>query len=532
MRKIVLLMFVLSWLLPTSAADYKVGTDVTKKKILLEEFTGISCGNCPDGHKKASQLLNAFPEQAYCVAIHAGSYSTPGSSGFDFRTAEGDVLSEHFATEMAGYPCGMVNRHDFGGNQFLYGRQQWLSLANVTASEDAPVNLYVEAEYNGEAKTLGIHVEGYFTSTPSMESPSLCVLWTQDAIIGPQNGSLDFNEYEHNHVLRGYITDVHGDAIADATAGSYFTRDYSIELPADVKGIGVKPEDINVIAFVSDGLDEVANVEGCKPSYIKYNETEAGYLLKPDMEVGTKYGYNFFEVYVKNSSSATISSASFEVTVNGVAQAQTVACNIPQFGKQLLKVPAAISYATGRTKYAVKLTALNGVTVEPSELSGSFQKPAVCGTTVKVDITTDRSAAQNRFMLKDADGNIVKEFGPFENNKPNTFSETVSLEDGKTYCIEVTDINGDGLLDGERGSLLVHDANGKLIDQFYSITGFGVRSFFIVDSSTGISDTKVPGGTPEYFTLGGLRVAGDAVPAGLVIVKDGNGVRKAVVGRR
>ena len=76
------------------------------------------------------------------------------------------------------------------------------------------------------------------------------------------------------------------------------------------------------------------------------------------------------------------------------------------------------------------------------------------------------------------------------------------------------------------------DANGKLIDQFYSITGFGVRSFFIVDSSTGISDTKVPGGTPEYFTLGGLRVAGDAVPAGLVIVKDGNGVRKAVVGRR
>ncbi len=512
-------------------SEYKVGTEVTKKKILLEEFTGISCGNCPDGHKKANQLLNAFPGRAYCVAIHAGGYSTPGSSGFDFRTDEGDVPSEHFATEMAGYLCGMVNRHDFGGNQFLFGRQQWLSMANITASEDAPVNLYVEATYDGDAGTLGIHVEGYFTQVPPMADPRLCVLWTQDAIIGPQNGALDYDEYEHNHVLRGYITDVHGDAIAGAARGTYFLRDYSIELPADVRGIGVKPEDINVIAFVSDGLDEVANVEGCKPAYINYNETEAGYLLKPDMEVGTKYGYNFFEAYVKNASAKAITSATFEVTVNGQAETHTVACDIPQFGEQQLKVPATMSYATGRTKYSLRLTALNGVAVEPSELSGSFQKPAVCGTSVQVDITTDRSAAQNRFLLKDADGNIIKEFGPFDDNKRGTLSETLTLDDGRTYCIEVTDAVGDGLLDGERGSLVVHEAGGKLIDQFYSITGYGVRSFFIVDSSTGIRDAMDDGSRREYFTLSGQRVSCSAPSAGLVIVKDGRGAHKVVLGR-
>lgn len=56
-----------------SIAQYQVSTDVQPKNILLEEFTGINCGNCPSAHKIAANLLlaqeNTFYSKQYTADI-------------------------------------------------------------------------------------------------------------------------------------------------------------------------------------------------------------------------------------------------------------------------------------------------------------------------------------------------------------------------------------------------------------------------------------------------------------------------------
>ena len=49
-------MWVGLWLLTFSAGAYEVSTEVSKKNVLLEEFTGLYCGNCPDGHVMAEAM--------------------------------------------------------------------------------------------------------------------------------------------------------------------------------------------------------------------------------------------------------------------------------------------------------------------------------------------------------------------------------------------------------------------------------------------------------------------------------------------
>lgn len=531
----VLQLVISAWLFACTAmagGEYKVGTDIQKRKILLEEFTGLNCGWCPEGHKVSKQLLKALPGQAFAVAVHAGSFSTPGQGQADYRTDEGEALAAYLNTELYGYPSGTVNRYDIGNGQIVTSRTMWISVARYLNQQDAPVNLYVESRYDGKTKKLAVHVEGYFTGDlPADAAQCLNVLWTQDDIVGYQNGGGAGDKYVHEHVLRGYVSKMFGDTLADAAKGKYFVKDYEMTLPDKVKEIEVKPEDINVIAFVTAGKTDIENVEGGKPLYTNYNETEAGELQGPDVSIGTRYGYNYFEANLKNKSSKRITSATFDVTVNGQTQTATVDCDIDQFSSVAVKVPATMSYAEkGKTKFSVSLKQMNGVDVAESSLSGGFQRPAITNSSVRVKIMTDANASQNRFLLKDADGAVVKEFGPYEDGKAATYQETVDgLEDGKTYCIEVVDSYGDGLLSGGKGGLIVHAGNGKLIDQFYTINGYGIRSFFTVDLAAGIRNANTGlVDRPVVFSIEGRKLD-SASGRGLYIVKDKNGRTKKIV---
>lgn len=42
-----------------------VSTEVANKNVILEEYTGINCGNCPDGHRIANQIIAAHPGRAW-----------------------------------------------------------------------------------------------------------------------------------------------------------------------------------------------------------------------------------------------------------------------------------------------------------------------------------------------------------------------------------------------------------------------------------------------------------------------------------
>ena len=509
---------------------YQVGTDIQKKKVLLEEFTGIHCGWCPEGHKVSKRLLKAYPNESFAINIHEGHYSVPNGGEPDYRTAEGDSLGVLFNSSEAGYPSGTVNRETLSG-RYLTSRSNWIPLAQYYTQQDAPVNLFVKSEYDGNTGILNIHIEGYYTGDVPEGTQTLNVCWTQDDILGPQNEGGLGDAYSHQHMLRAYITPIWGDTLKEAAKGQYFSRDYQYTLPEKVVATPVKPEDINVIAFVTTNKVSIENVEGGKPIYTNYNETPCGEIKAPDMPIGTRYGYNFFDAYLKNKSSQHVTSATFDVTVNGVTESKIIDCDINQFSSAAIRIPATMQYADkGKTKYSVVLTQLNGTDVPKDTLSGSFQRPAYTTTTVKIELKTDKTASQDQFLLKDADGNIIKEYGPFEDGKVETINDEVTLEEGKTYCFEITDSWGDGLQEGSKGSLIVRSGTGRLIDQFYTISNYGLRSFFTVDTAAGIKDiTSTPSSrTSTLYTIDG-RQATTANRSGIYIIKENNKTTKRII---
>jgi thiol-disulfide isomerase/thioredoxin len=108
-------LLMLSLLLPTVAfAQSLVGFEPENRTALLEDFTGIHCGYCPDGHAIMASIAEANPGKVSLVGIHAGGYAVPSGSEPDFRTSEGTALDAFYS--IGGYPAGVINRHAFNGD--------------------------------------------------------------------------------------------------------------------------------------------------------------------------------------------------------------------------------------------------------------------------------------------------------------------------------------------------------------------------------------------------------------------------------
>ena len=81
---------------------------------LLEDFTGIHCGYCPEGHVIMADLESVLTDRIVTVGVHAGGYAVPGVGEPDFRTDDGTAIDAHFT--ISGYPAGVINRHLFGAD--------------------------------------------------------------------------------------------------------------------------------------------------------------------------------------------------------------------------------------------------------------------------------------------------------------------------------------------------------------------------------------------------------------------------------
>lgn len=512
----------------SSDGEYSVSTETSSKGVLLEEFTGINCGWCPQGHAIAAKLAKASSE-VYVVAVHAGSFSKPSYDEPDFRTDEGEEIVSQFNVERSGYPSGMVNRHDYydTGNP-VCARSSWKPYTKLGVSETAPVNLLVTGGYDGSTRELTVHVEGYYTADTQADNQTLCVLWTQDNIKGPQNGGLAGDEYMHQHVLRGYITDLWGEALDSPAKGKYFSRDYKLTLPESIKDVEVKPEDVRVIAYVMSDKCDVQNVTGCKPVYSNYDMPLGGTLAESKIPIGSYWGCNFFEMELANKSDKAITEATFDIDVNGNITTASWSGMIPSFETKEIMVKCNYDIKEeGQNDYKISLRSINGQSVEESSLSGTFTSPIQATPEVTVKLSTNKEADENYFYIKDADGNIVKEFGPYPTGEVSQATETVTLEADKIYYIEVTDLWGDGIYT-PMGYYTAYSSDGSMIEQVYDIPDFGARSIFRTSKETAgigtVAGHPADGDVKVYRLDGTVAYSGkrDSVnlPAGVYVVYD------------
>ncbi|MBK8367031.1 MAG: hypothetical protein IPL10_06335 [Bacteroidetes bacterium] len=67
-------------------AQLPVSTTPSNKNIVLEEFTGIHCGYCPDGHVVANNIYNNNPGRVVLINIHSGSFANAAKGEQDLKT--------------------------------------------------------------------------------------------------------------------------------------------------------------------------------------------------------------------------------------------------------------------------------------------------------------------------------------------------------------------------------------------------------------------------------------------------------------
>jgi hypothetical protein len=462
-----------------SVSAYDVSTEVQKKNILLEVFTGIHCGNCPDGDIYTDNLLTVQPEHVFAIDIHAGYYAVPNAGQPDYRIDEGEAID----TEMEntyGYPGAAINRRLFpDATQLVLGRSEWMKRSKSIHSEDAPVNLHLSSVFDGSTRELRVRVEGYYTQPLEQDEIFLNVALIQDNIYGYQSGAANSPNYNHRHTLRAFLTQLWGDTIADTEQGSYFSREYIYPVPEAIRDIPVKAEDLEVIAFVAADKMEVLNVTGKKPEYIQYDKPLAATLLAPKPAITSRYGYDFFDVRLESKSDRAITSATFKVTVNGSEQIANWSGEIASFHTLPLRLTVEpYNVVSTHNEYEIQLLTLNGESVSGNVLQGSFDAPMAATPKIILELKTDLYADENTFTIKNRRGEVVHEFGPYPPGESATYKDSVYLDPSESYCFEITDSWGDGMTTNPRSYYKLYKDGYSLLAQVYEVKVFGDKYFF------------------------------------------------------
>lgn len=209
----------------------------SKRYILLEDYTGHKCTNCPDAAVIAEELEEDTSLNVILVAIHAspdGSFqATDNEFTFDFTTEAGD----EYVTEMTGMfanPLGTINRKSNGLNGTVWHiASSWENKVIEETNQINLANLQVQKNYFSETNGLFIHVETEF-KTNMNGNYHLVIFLIRKSVLGPQkmsDGSTNYS-YNHHNILSENINGTWGNKIVsgEVNTGEKFYNDFSFEL--------------------------------------------------------------------------------------------------------------------------------------------------------------------------------------------------------------------------------------------------------------------------------------------------------------
>ncbi len=463
MKKNLSLIFFLTFSFSALVSQTIVGTDPENKNVVLEEFTGIHCGFCPDGHAIAQAIYNAHPDDVVLINIHTGSFAVPSGSEPDFRTQWGNAIAGQ--TDLQGYPAGTVNRHLFPGwsqgSGTAMSRNYWTSASNQVLAEPSYLNVGVEATIVTSTRQLVVEVEVYYTGDSPQNSNFLNVAVLQNNILGPQTGGGAGNNYNHMHMLRHLLTGQWGVEITETTEGTLYSNTFTYELPADYNDVEVVLEDLDIAAFVTESHQEVISGSLAEITIIESNDYDAAinFVQIPQQACSGELSP---VLLLKNYGAFNLTSLEYSYSVNGgdpgqyswtgnLAQNETAMVTLPVYGfnaTDLNTVSISCELPNGEIDELPQNDNFNG------NITGSQTFPEVCNFGVQSfgnqqDIT---------WNIVDDENNIIAEGGPYETTGLH-FTEFTFPESG-CYTLTLNDASGEGLTGGY---YFITDANQDLI---------------------------------------------------------------------
>lgn len=257
--------FALTWLLMTSCDKIEgpyteeIPVDTTsgehQKRILLEDYTGHLCPNCPDAAVLAENLKNNFGNKLVVMAVHAGWFArSAGEFTADYTTAAGNEWDTFFGISNAGNPNGMVNRKSYPGSHII-APADWSQTIQDALAEPLLVDLELTKSYNSTTRQGNVDAKITFLETLDKDLNIVLVI-TESGIVSIQSNNNPLTgttptiaDYEHKHMLRKGLNGTWGTSIATTGVANpaSITKSFNFTLDDNFNAANC-----SIVAFVFD----------------------------------------------------------------------------------------------------------------------------------------------------------------------------------------------------------------------------------------------------------------------------------------
>lgn len=230
------------------------------RKVLIEEYTGHRCPNCPNGHEKLEELITRFGDTLIPICIHATSLAAPTAEfPNNLMTEEGTELANYF--QISGIPAAIINRANEPMGSIP---ARWLSKIQAVDRNDIPAAIQIINQYGELAnRLLKVNVKVTLLK-PAENDLNLSLFIVEDGVVSPQlDGTEVVEDYVHNHMLRGALNGTFGTVLRDPVIGAN-NETYLLAKTISFVGKDWKPENCSVIAILYDKKNyNVLQVERC-----------------------------------------------------------------------------------------------------------------------------------------------------------------------------------------------------------------------------------------------------------------------------
>ena len=429
-----------------------VSTEPANKNVIIEEYTGINCGFCPDGHKIVREYEEENPGRVFSINVHAGPYAAM------YTTQWGNALMNQ--TGLQGFPAGTVNRHVFSGGVTALGRDMFVSCGNQILAQTSFVNVAAQASIDATTRVMTVNVEAYYTADAETASNKLNVVLLQDSIIGPQSGAsgnpsqvTSDGQYIHMSMLRDMLTGQWGDDITapEGTtvipAGTLIQRTYTYNIPGSISNELVKLGHLRLIVFVAKDTKEIYTGSECIPTVTNLPELAA---MSTTMSAQGQNGcndlaslalkvYNYGANEITNMQIAYGSAVTAEQTFDWTG-------SITSDQEVFVELPDVAVNVGQNTNVFAKLVSINGTPIEDAQKTATIKKDAPKegnGDKLKIIIKTDQYASECSWKLSDGNGNVLEDKS-YSGNSIVRDTVIVPLTETGCYVFEIFDSYGDG----------------------------------------------------------------------------------------
>ncbi len=223
------------------------------RAVLIEDFTGQKCVNCPLGTEAINNIIETYGEDnIVAVGIHSGPLGFNGNKKFPLglKTDTGDEYYKYWDSQnKLGQPWVMISR-SFSPNE---DRTTWAAYVASIITQKAKLSISVNNGYDASSRTLTTDIDNF--GTDGTTTGKLQVWLIEDGITAMQmmpDGKANA-EYVHNHVFRAAVNGTWGEDVT-VNEGEHTKKQYTYTMPAEWNA-----DNVSVVAFVynDNGVEQV-----------------------------------------------------------------------------------------------------------------------------------------------------------------------------------------------------------------------------------------------------------------------------------